>query len=200
MNYRKVPFMNGYDPMYPGAGFLSGAAPAKPVKVILRASRTLAPGWPGFMAWLAGAHPQLYALMQVRFPNLALYTQNGDPASVIPGMMHGLGATDSLTPIDVTAQTMALPSYGSSGGSSGGWASDLVSALTSAAPTVISTIDQQKIFNTQLSRAQQGLPPLNTGSYGLPSMQGAFATLTTPVMLMVGVGVVALIAMRRGRG
>ena len=197
MNYRKVPFMNGYDPLNPGAGFLSGPAAAKPVKVILRASRTLAPGWPGFMAWLAQAHPQLFSLMQVRFPNLALYTQNGDPAPVIAGMMHGLGQDTSLTPIDVTAQTLPMPDYSS--GSSGGWASDLVNALTSAAPTVISTIDQQKIFNTQLSRAQQGLPPLNTTSYGLPSMQGAFATLTTPVMLMIGAGVVGLMVLRRRR-
>ena len=188
MNYRKVPFMNGYDPLNPGAGFLSGPSVA-PRKVILRASRTLAPGWPGFMAWLATAHPSLYALMQVRFPNLALYTQNGEPAPVIAG----LGDT-SLTPVDVTAQMLPTSS-----GSSGGWASDLVNALTSAAPTVISTIDQQKIFNTQLSRAQQGLPPLNTTSYGLPSMQGAFATLTTPVMLMVGAGIVGLMVLRRRR-
>ena len=74
-----------------------------------------------------------------------------------------------------------------------------MNALTSAAPTVISTIDQQKIFNTQLTRAQQGLPLLNTTSYGLPSMQGAFATLTTPVMLMVGAGIVGLMVLRRRR-
>ena len=193
MNYQKVPFMNGYDPLHPGDGFL-GTVSSAPTKVILRASTTLAPGWPGFMAWLAGAHPNLFALMQVKFPNLALYTQNGDPAPAIAGMRAGLGDT-SLTPIDVTAQQMPLPMTTDT--SSGGWASQLVSALTQAAPTVIATVDQQKIFNTQLSRAQQGLAPLNTSSYGLPSMAGAFSTLSTPILLVGGLGVLLLVMGRR---
>jgi len=196
MNYHKVPFMHGYNALYPGEGFLSGAsAPAKLTKVMLRASTTMAPGWPGFMAWLASAHPQLFSLVQVRYPNLALYTQNGDPASVIPGMMSGLGQTDTLTPIDVTA-TM-LPASSASSGSSGGFWAGLASSLTSIAPTVIATVDQQKIFNTQLSRAQQGLPPLNTSSYGLPSMSGAFSMLTMPVMLVIGGGLLFVLSRRK---
>ncbi len=194
MNYRKVPFMNGYNAMYPGEGFLSGAEPpAKPVKVMLRASTTLAPGWPGFMSWLATAHPQLFALVQVRYPNLALYTQNSDPAPVIQNMISGLG--QSLTPVDVTA-TMLPTSTSASSGSTGFWAG-LASSLTSIAPTVIATVDQQKIFNTQLSRAQQGLPPLNTSSYGLPSMSGAFSMLTMPVMLVVGGGLLFILSRRK---
>ncbi len=189
MNYRKVPFMNGYDALYPDRGFLAGAS-AKPVKVILRASRTLAPGWPGFMAWLSRAHPQLFSLVQVRYPNLALYTQNGDPAAVIPGMLAGVG--DLLSPVNVTASTIATPSN-----SSGGFWSGLASSLTQLAPTVIATVDQQKIFNTQLSRAQQGLPPLDTTSYGLPSMTGAISALTTPVIVIGALGLGFLILRRK---
>ncbi|MHB8414595.1 MAG: hypothetical protein ACYDDA_03820 [Acidiferrobacteraceae bacterium] len=185
--------MNGYNPIEPAGGFLSGAtAPAKPVKVVLRASKTMAPGFPGFFAWLAKAHPDLYTLIRVRYPNIAYYEQYLDPAPIL----EGLGQSTDLTPIDVTATTLPTLSDTTSS-SSGGWASDLVNALTSAAPTVIATVDQQKIFNTQLSRAQQGLPPLNTSSYGLPSMTGAISALTTPVIVIGALGLGFLILRRR---
>lgn len=193
MNYRKVPFMHGYDPVSPGEGFLSGPASAAPTKVILRASKTMAPGWPGFMAWLAQNYPSLYTQMQVLFPNLAIYTQHKHPAAYVTGLSGGLGDT-SLTPIDVTAQTLPVP--GSSTSSS--WGDQLVSAISSLAPTVIATVDQQKIFNTQLSRAQQGLPPLDTTGYGLPSMQGAVNTLMMPVIL-IGGGLILVATLGRRR-
>lgn len=181
--------MHGYDALSPGGGFLSGPAPApsKPVKVLLRASTTMAPGWPGFFAWLAVNQPVLYSQIRVRYPNLSWYNQYTNPSPI----MSGLG--DSLTPIDVTAQLMPT----TPAPSSGGWASDIASALTSLAPTVIATVDQQKIFNTQLSRAQNGLPPLNTTSYGLPSMSGALSTLTSPLILVLGLGGLFLFAGRR---
>lgn len=194
MNYKQIPFhagMAGYDADAPGEGYLSGPS-SKGVKVILRGSKTMPPGLPGFFQWLSAAHPDLYAQMHVRYPNLALYLGDQSPAPVLAGM----GDT-SLTPIDVTAQTMTAPSDVTSSGTSQGIFSQIVSSLSQLAPTVIATVDQQKIFNTQLSRAQNGLPPLNTSSYGLPSMQGAVNSLLLPVVL-VGGGI-ALLAFAKRR-
>jgi hypothetical protein len=192
MKYAKVPFMHGYDASAPGEGFLSGSTkPAKPTKVILRASKTMAPGWPGFFAWLAQNYPTLYNQLRVQFSNLALFNQYSHSGAMVPGL-----SGDSLTPIDVTATTLPMPD--SSGASSPSWSDQLVSAISSLAPTVIATVDQQKIFNTQLSRAQNGLPPLNTTSYGLPSMQGAVNTLMLPVIVLGG-GVLLIATMRKRR-
>jgi len=196
MNYRKVPFMPtmhglaGYDALSPGNFMGAVTAPAaKPVKVTLRASTTLAPGFPGFLAWLAGAHPNLYNVIKVQYPNLSLYTQYGNPGTL-------LGQDTSLSPINVTA-TM-LPAYQPAATpASGGFFSDLASSLATLAPTVLATVDQQNIFNAQLSRAKAGLPPLNTSSYGLPSMQGAVNTLMLPV-IVIG-GLVAFLIFRRKR-
>lgn len=185
MNYTRVPFMNGYDSIHPGGGYLGAtAAPGAPVKVILQADNTKAPGFPGFFSWLANAHPSLYDQIRVRFPNLSLYEQWTNPAPF-------LGASDALTPIDVTAQTMSPVSAASPS-----IFDQIVSSLSSLAPTVIATVDQQKIFNAQLGRAQSGLPPLNTSSYGLPSMQGAVSTLIWPVVI-VGGGLWLLASRRR---
>ena len=59
MNYRKIPFALGaYGPMYPNSSFLSGPAPM--TKVTFRADTSKPAGIPGFIAWLAETHPEVY--------------------------------------------------------------------------------------------------------------------------------------------
>ncbi len=188
MQYRTIPFMGGYDASLPGDSFLGSAgAIAAPVKVILQADNSKLPGWPGFFSWLAENHPSLYGQMRVRFTNLALFNPP------VTNGIQGLGADPTITtdlgPIvsDIPTINVTTPSL----------TDQIVGAITSLAPTVLATVDQQKIFNAQLNRAQNGLPPLNTSSYGLPSMQGAVNTLMTPILIIGGLGLGFLLLRKR---
>jgi hypothetical protein len=89
-----------------------------------------------------------------------------------------------------TANTSTPPNPGP------GAIAQIVSTLAQAAPQILSTVNQQTLFNTQLARAKAGLAPLNTASYGISSaLSGS--------MLPIGIGVAAIAAfllLRKRRG
>jgi len=66
----------------------------------------------------------------------------------------------------------------------------LVSALTTAGQAIVTGVNNQTVFNAQLSRAEAGLPPLNTSAYGLTG-SGLTSALTDPSTLLI-IGVVGV--------
>ena len=95
----------------------------------------------------------------------------------------------------VTAATPAAPASAS-------WVSDISSAVT-AATTALLGVKQisaaQQIFDTNLSRAQQGLPPIPTNptQYGLPAptAQIGLTSSTQNTVLLVGGGIAAALVL-----
>src|SRR5207302_7640676 len=82
--------------------------------------------------------------------------------------IQDVGMTDFLAqgsgtylPGNAPAADPTLP-----GGDTGGWASSLAQMVT----PLITGVEQIKLFNTQLSLAQQGRPPLNTSQIRLPGV------------------------------
>lgn len=101
-------------------------------------------------------------------------------------------ADPSVPPVSaVTAATDSQPASSS-------WVSDLSKAFTAASTAALGIVqvqDAQKIFNTNLSRAQQGLSmiPSNPTQYGLPSPTANIGlTSGTQTALMIGIGILAV--------
>jgi hypothetical protein len=227
MNYRKIPFANlgAYAPEYPNSSFLSGSTPV--TNVILRSDPTKAPGLPGFIAWLAEAHPAAYnyafslvpsnvriAMNRLKTGGSQLTGTNAAAAyaaianrSTSKGQMvnpapyiSGLGDDTTAPLIDMSfdtgsvsmPQTVAIADTGESTGVPGltsAGTSQLVNSLAQAGAAIVQGVDQQRIFNVQLQRAQNGQPPLNTAAYF--SATGAALANATP-LLWVGGGLLAV--------
>lgn len=144
MNYRKIPFMGGTPPgvMHQLEGLPMSKIARIPVS-------NLPPGVPGLVRWIKTAHPSIYraigqrlAAKRVRLQGLGL---------AMPG--------DDLSEVKVNVQKVA----------------DSASPGSSVANTILSTVkdlvtvglplyQQQKLFDLQLSRAKQGLAPLDTSA------------------------------------
>lgn len=64
-----------------------------------------------------------------------------------------------------------------------------VDTLARVLPTLVLADSQRRLLNVQMQRAQQGLPPLNTGQYGL----GVNVGLSPQTLTMIGIGVVGIL-------
>lgn len=158
----------------------------------LRIQRALAKpgaiGMKGFLLWTEAAWPP--AISRKILQAAAKYTPGAGPSGTVAtlaspaaqgfglfgdtGYQYGsLPADDASTdptspPVSpTTAATPAQPASTS-------WIADIgnaVQAATTAALGFVQVNDAQKIFNTNLQRAQQGLPPIATNpmQYGLPA-------------------------------
>lgn len=69
---------------------------------------------------------------------------------------------------------------------------DWLATLTRVLQTVTMTEQQRSLFNAQIARAQQGLPPLNIGSNGQIITQGSVNPNTLLMMGALLVGAVVL--------
>jgi hypothetical protein len=226
MNYRKIPFALGaYGPMYPNSSFLSGPAPM--TKVTFRADTSKPAGIPGFIAWLAETHPEVYNYSFAVMPHNVRIAMNKlkTGASVLTGTnaqaaygaqrtrstsgipLSGLGDDTTAPLMDLsfdtgsvdTPQTVAIADTGESSGVPGltsTGTSQLISSLAQAGQALVTGIDQQRIFNVQLQRAQNGQPPLNTGAY----FTAAGSTLSGYLPWIAGAGLVGLVFMSRKKG
>lgn len=128
------------------------------------------PGYiPRGMGGYGGGPSMLYN--RWRGPGLSLYDRG-------PRMMGRLGDSTDLTVDPSTFSTPGieaptdLPTITPSadptapGSGSGGWADTIAQLAT----PVITGVEQIKLFNTQLSLAQQGRPPLNVSQLRLPTV------------------------------
>lgn len=133
-----------------------------------------------FLAWFRRAMPQAYQHVAVTAPQL----------------LHGLG--QATTPATSTS-------------SSGGFLSDLSSwgtQLLNIAQAAIPVIGQQQILSAQLSRAKQGLPPLDVSQLTPPPVPvqiGVSSGLTSAIggigagTLLLGAGVLAFFLWPRSK-
>lgn len=75
---------------------------------------------------------------------------------------------------------------------------DYIAAALRVAQSYVMADSQRRLLNVQLERAQQGLPPLDSGQYGL----GVSVGLSPDVQKMLLIGAAALAAvflLKRGR-
>lgn len=135
-------------------------------------------------------------------PNLA------GPTITKMGRFGGFGDDASLVtigvdPTSVSDSTSAAINATDSSAASPDWASAIATAVQAAGTTLL-TVDQQnaqkQIFNVNLQRAQQGLPPIPTNptAYGLPAPTvnlGLTSTTLTPLLWIAGgLGAIILIS------
>lgn len=179
----------------------------KATKVTLKAKEGAAPGWPGFLAWLAAVHPNVYSAVEVAQPDLvdAIETAKvspgarlnglnfasdpewawnlGGPAAVVAG-----GSIPNANPAAVVVEGTGATSRIQS----------LIQTVTQAGAAYLSLDQQKRVLNMQLDRARQGLPPLDVGAYLDPN-QGLNvginqSTQRTILLVAAGLGGVFLLS------
>src|ERR1700685_155000 len=188
---------------------LGGIGPSGTTKVVLRPQPNAAPGFPGLFAWMKSELPDMYNYTKAALPQyitmiegkrsggatLSGLGDDGDdsvvsiptPTTFTTDIDPGILSTVSIP--DASAETAGAPAP------SPNVANQIVSTLNQAATTLLPAINQQQIFQAQPSRAQAGLPPLNTSQYGLTAGLAALGDPTT--LLIIGGGVLALVLLMK---
>lgn len=197
MNYRVVPFMR------PGLGALStGIIKMATKKVVLSAKKGAAPGFPGFFAWLADTHPELYSRAQVALPYYATnYGKSGGNApNIAVAGLGALGADDVLQDVsapDFSGQAFNFGITDSTPLPTSNFADTIANTVKALATSILPVVGQQKILDVQIQRAKAGLPPLDTSQ--LSDAAGLNVGLTSSTqktfLMIAGVGAAALIGM-----
>lgn len=123
-------------------------------------------------------------------PGSSLRGLGDDTLSPLMDMSFDAGSvpTPQMVSIADTGESTGTPQLSSAG------TAQLLSTLTQVGKSIVTGVDQQRIFNVQLQRAQQGLPPLNTAAY----FTSTGAALTSYAPWLLGGGVLALVLLSRG--
>lgn len=166
--------------------------PAEDKAASIRIGRALAQpgakGKRGFLLWVAAAYPKkvadavaLAASKHIPPGGFAGFGYLPRTQWKSPAMFQGLGDDSSLASIGVDdvsltpSTSQAVADATDSSAASTSWISDIMNAFTSVTPALAQAAltkqqlsNAQAIFNTNLQRAQQGLPPLptNPAQYG----------------------------------
>lgn len=194
--------IGAYDPVQSSLNFLGGPAPKR--TAIFRPKAGAAPGFPGFAAWVAATHPELYNYLRVSLPDYI-----GD----IEGPRSGALSLGAIDPGLITVDPITLPAFrfdtsgpaalaDNTGPTTSIWA-QITDTVKNAAAVILPTIQQQKLLNVQLDRAKAGLPPLDLSRYESAS-QGLNvginrSTQTTLLMIAAGVAGVFLLSKVLGK-
>ncbi len=194
--------------------------PAEVKAANIRIDRALAQpgakGKRGFLLWVAAAYPKrvadavaLAASKHIAPGGFAGLGYSPRTQWKSPAMFQGLGDDSGLVSIGVddvnltpsVSQSVANATDSSAASSS--WLSDIMGAFTSVAPALSQAYltkqqlsNAQTIFNTNLQRAQQGLPPIptNPAQYGAtgPNFSVGLASGTQTALLWAAGGLGAL--------
>lgn len=122
----------------------------------------------------------------------------GDDSGITTDLYFTPTATDMSDPTQapVSGTTAATPAQPASSS----WVSDITNAIGAATTAYLGTQqvkDAQTIFNTNLARAQQGLPmiPTNPTRYGLPAATAniGLTSQTESLVLWLGGGLAAVL-------
>lgn len=143
-------------------------------KVLLKARKNAAPGYAGFVGWLAATHPDLYARVEATDPRTVLGLRNRqNPAQTLMG-------DETAAPSKTALQ-------------------QFVDTVVSAGAAVLPLVQQQKVLKMQLERAKQGLPPLDVGSYIDPNagLNVGINPGTQKTLLWLGGGIVGAFLLSR---
>lgn len=167
-------------------------------------------GMKGFLKWLQQFQPAVYAKIAAQLPSKApqLFSDFEAAGGTLGAYQRGLsGLGDATTgldlqSIDVTGDaSSAIPTVdvadaansGTTDSSSTDWLSSLINGVSQGFMTVTQAQTQQQLVNTQLQRAQAGLPPLSItpGTNGVPTISvagvsGSKWLLAGGALLMVG--------------
>jgi hypothetical protein len=138
-----------------------------------------------------------------RRPRAGFFGENMDPTTGLRGLGDD-SDIDSLATADLTdfsvgnsiintpLPTVNIPDTNAETSSVGvppspstSTVAQIVNTLTAAAPSVLNDINSQTLFNTQLARAQAGLPPLNTAAYGIGTTLSSLGS-AAPILLLGG--------------
>lgn len=169
-----------------------------------------AKGTKGFLQWLKTAQPDFYAYLSPQLVAMAkqstLQGLNcmpkmsglGDYSNYAsyssPSVSIDAGANPGFNDLTIASGTSDAASAASSGPTSAGLAAT-IAALANGYSAVTLTGAQisanNTLLQTNLARAQQGLPPLTMGAGGTLSVAGSSNTM----LLLLGVGVVAALAL-----
>jgi hypothetical protein len=153
-----------------------------------------------FLAWVKQYQPNAYAAIMrsgladssVIAKGLSgIYGHSVTP-SVVPSTLRDSVKANSL--LQGLAQGAVTPS-GDASTPSTDWGTT-ISNFTSG---ILTTLNQQRLFNMQLSRAEKGLPPLNVDAVGVPVNVGVSAgvqQLLTYGLIGTGIYFVARLLLR----
>jgi hypothetical protein len=146
-----------------------------------------------YLKWLRQAQPAVYKAAVTRVAR----------ASHLGGLGDDLLSDISFDPDSVSLSdttTAAVDNAVTSSSSDGSSASDIIDSLASAvstvAPAIVTTQAQLATIQLNAQRAAAGLPPI--GSTSLLTGQGL--TGSTGVLLLLGLGLVAMMASEKGHG
>lgn len=123
-----------------------------------------APGSAGFIQWLKRDMPKVYQRVKERAPYLITQGLSGLADTATAGTTTFWGSSDVQTLPTVVMPDDVVTAPAAS--SAGGWA-DTIAKL---AGPLITGVQQISLFNTQLSLAKAGKPPLNTSQIRLPTI------------------------------
>lgn len=111
-----------------------------------------------FSVWLSQAHPDVYAKIAQQHPELLVPTQlvaSGQLAAR-GAKLSGLSVYDeSDTTYDYDQTTSAAPTYVATN-----WGADISSFISQVSGATLQAKAQNALLNTNIARAEQGLPPL----------------------------------------
>ena len=160
--------------------------------VTLKAKEGAAPGFRGFLGWLAAVHPRIYNAVAVSTPEIVAAIENDNsPGSRLgnlsPAPTVNTGSGEFVSGSAVVPGTGAASSMQS-----------LITTITQAGAAYLSLDQQKRVLAIQLDRARRGLPPLDVGAYMDPNQgvnvginQGTQRTL---LYLVGGLGAVFLLS------
>lgn len=106
-----------------------------------------------FVRWLTAKYPKLVHTLVLKLAPRA-------------AAASGLGQTSAdLQPVNVSAQTIDTQQVAQTATSSPSLIDNIISAASSILPAYLANQQQKQILNAQLTLAEQGKPPLQTGQY-----------------------------------
>lgn len=180
-------------------------------KVILKPKDGAAPGFPGFVAWLANVHPKLYSYADAAHPTMVARLENRlNPAAFIGGRVPGdmraatvLGEYQGMGDLtDAQAAALNLSPTGTATPASASALQQFVSTIVTAGASILPLVQQQKVLKMQLDRANKGLPPLDVGNYIDPNagVNVGITPATQKLLLMLGGGLLGTFLLVRVMG
>jgi hypothetical protein len=163
----------------------------------------------GFLQWYKRENPGIYAKAAPQIAALAPRAFTNYNAG-LSGLAVLADSTDtSLQPITVDQGNVSLPSVdvssaadtGSTDAGTTGIIGDIINGISQGYMTYTQAQAQQQVLNTQLARAQAGLPPLNysLSSSGVPTISTASSVSSWLLPAGLALGAIALFSGSRGR-
>jgi hypothetical protein len=178
-----------------------------------------ATGMRGFLQWLQQDQPAIYAATATKIARAAPRAFSGYNSSVLTGMrlaggrrsmalrgyaglgccgsscvtLASVGCGGAIAPVGVCIDTSCAANSGTTCASALTGVANIISAVSGAALGASAASSYNTLVQTQLARAQQGLPPLTltSSAAGVPTIASALGS-SSGTLLLVGGGALVL--------